>query len=118
MAPSTEWEEKIAAERQKREEDHSKALLSDIEQRRQSEIDAANADFYNKYSGIYQDEEALNERLFEIDMSALADRMAALKEGSEEWLDTRAEMTQRENERQLYLRVLCHRTIRRRATTR
>ena len=98
-----QWEEKIAAERQKREEDHSKALLSDIEQRRQSEIDAANADFYNKDSGIYQDEEALNERLFEIDMSALADRMAALKEGSEEWLDTRAEMTQRENERQLYL---------------
>lgn len=98
-----QWEEKIAAERQKREEDHSKALLSDIEQRRQSEIDAANADFYNKNSDIYQDEEALNERLFEIDMSALADRMAALKEGSEEWLDTRAEMTQRENERQLYL---------------
>lgn len=98
-----QWEEKIAAERQKREEDHSKALLSDIEQRRQSEIDAANADFYSKDSSIYQDEEALNERLFEIDMSALADRMAALKEGSEEWLDTRAEMTQREHERQLYL---------------
>ena len=98
-----QWQEKIADERRKREEDHSKALISDIELNRQREIEAANRDFNDINSNIYHDEEALNERLFEIDMSALADRIAALKEGSQEWLDARAELTQRENERQLYL---------------
>lgn len=98
-----QWQEKIADERRKREEDHSKALISDIELNRQREIEAANRDYNDINSNIYHDEEALNERLFEIDMSALADRIAALKEGSQEWLDARAELTQRENERQLYL---------------
>ena len=98
-----QWQEKIADERRKREEDHSKALASDIELNRQREIEAAKRDFNDSNSSIYNDEEALNERLFEIDMSALADRIAALKEGSQEWLDARAEMTLHENEHQLYL---------------
>ena len=98
-----QWQEKIADERRKREEDHTKALKSDIELNRQRELEAATRDYNNSNSKIYHDEEALNERLFEIDMSALADRIAALKEGSQEWLDARAELTQRENERQLYL---------------
>ena len=98
-----QWQEKIADEQRKREEDHSKALISDIEINRQREIEAANRDYNDSNSKIYHDEVALDERLFEIDMSALADRIAAYKEGSQEWLDARAEMTQRENERQLYL---------------
>lgn len=98
-----QWQEKIADEQRKREEDHSKALISDIELNRQREIEAANRDYNDSNSKIYHDEVALDERLFEIDMSALADRIAAYKEGSQEWLDARAEMTQRENERQLYL---------------
>lgn len=98
-----QWQEKIAEEQRKREDDHSKALISDIELNRQREIEAANRDYNDSNSDIFHDEEALNERLFEIDMSALADRIAALKEGSQEWLDARNEMTQRENEHQLYL---------------
>ena len=98
-----QWQEKIADEQRKREEDHSKALISDIELNRQREIEAANRDYNDSNSKIYHDEVALDERLFENDMSALADRIAAYKEGSQEWLDARAEMTQRENERQLYL---------------
>ena len=85
---------------------HSKkndSRLSRTQVNRQREIEAANRDYNDINSNIYHDEEALNERLFEIDMSALADRIAALKEGSQEWLDARAELTQRENERQLYL---------------
>lgn len=100
---SGQWQEKIADEQRKREEDHSKALISDIELNRQREIEAANRDYNDSNSKIYHDEVALDERLFENDMSALADRIAAYKEGSQEWLDARAEMTQRENERQLYL---------------
>lgn len=98
-----QWQEKIADECRKREDDHSKALVSDIELNRQREIEAANRDFNDSNSDMFRDEEALNERLFEIDMSSLADRIAALKEGSQQWLDARAEMTQRENEYQIYL---------------
>lgn len=98
-----QWQEKIAEEQRKREDDHSKALISDIELNRQREVEAANRDYNDSNSNVYHNEEALNERLFEIDMSALADRIAALKEGSQEWLDARNEMTQRENEHQLYL---------------
>lgn len=99
-----QWQEKIADEQLQRSKDHSKGLLSDIEQERQSHINAAYNDFHNVGSEIYHNEDALNERLYEIDMTALADRVAALQEGSEEWLDTRAEMTQRETEHDLYLR--------------
>lgn len=99
-----QWQEKIADEQLQRSKDHSKGLLSDIEQERQQHINAAYNDFHDVGSEIYHNEEALNERLYEIDMTALADRVAALQEGSEEWLDTRAEMTQRESEHDLYLR--------------
>lgn len=99
-----QWQEKIADEQLQRSKDHSKGLLSDIEQERQSHINAAYNDYHDVSSEIYHNEEALNERLYEIDMTALADRVATLQEGSEEWLDTRAEMTQRETEHDLYLR--------------
>ncbi|WP_440425076.1 phage tail tape measure protein [Prevotella sp.] len=99
-----QWQEKIADEQLQRSKDHSKGLLSDIEQERQRHINAAYNDYHDVSSEIYHNEEALNERLYEIDMTALADRVAALQEGSEEWLDTRAEMTQRETEHDLYLR--------------
>lgn len=99
-----QWQEKIADEQLQRSKDHSKGLLSDIEQERQSHINAAYNDYHDVSSEIYHNEEALNERLYEIDMTALADRVATLQEGSEEWLDTRAEMTQRETEHDLYIR--------------
>lgn len=98
-----QWQDEIAKEGQKKQEDHQKALLSDVEINHQREIYAANEDFNDPNSEIYHNEEALNERLFEIDMAALADRTAVLQEGSQEWLDSKAEMTQKEEEHELYL---------------
>ena len=77
---------------------HNKFLLKDIVKRNQLEVAQAHADFLNVNSEIYMNEEALNERLYEIDMSAMADRIAALREGSEEWLDAKDEMERAELE--------------------
>ena len=77
---------------------HNKFLLKDIVKRNQLEVAQAHADFLNVNSKIYMNEEALNERLYEIDMSAMADRIAALREGSEEWLDAKDEMERAELE--------------------
>lgn len=90
--------DEIARENLREEEDKIKLNLADIERRRQRELAEAQADFRNASSEIYLNEEALNERLFEIDMSAMADRVEALKEGSEEWLSARADMEQAERE--------------------
>lgn len=99
-----QWQDEIAKEQSSREEDHTKALLSDIELDRQKEALAAQKDYESPSSDIYHDEIALNERLFDIDMSAMADRLAALQEGSGEWLDTKAEMTRKEEEHEISLR--------------
>lgn len=77
---------------------HNKFMLKDIIKRNQLEVAQAHADFLNVNSEIYMNEEALNERLYEIDMSAMADRIAALREGSEEWLDAKDEMERAELE--------------------
>lgn len=90
--------DEIARENLREEEDKIKLNLADIERRRQRELAEAQADFRNASSEIYLNEEALNERLFEIDMSAMTDRVKALKEGSEEWLSARADMEQAERE--------------------
>lgn len=99
-----QMQEEIASEQTEREKDHAKAMILDIEAYRQKAINQANNEFEDPKSDMYHDEEALNERLFEIDMTALADRKAALAEGTEEWLDVSAEMTQKEEERALYLK--------------
>ena len=98
-----QWQDEVAKEEQKKQEDNQKALLSDVELNRQRETFTANEDYNKPDSEIYHNEEALNERLFEIDMAALADRTAVLQEGSQEWLDAKAEMTQKEEEHELYL---------------
>lgn len=77
---------------------HNKFMLKDIVKRNQLEVAQAQADFLNVNSEIYMNEEALNERLYEIDMSAMADRIATLREGSEEWLDAKDEMERAELE--------------------
>ena len=99
-----QMQEEIASEQTEREKDHAKAMILDIEAYRQKAINQANNEFEDSKSDMYHDEEALNEQLFEIDMTALADRKAALAEGTEEWLDVSAEMTQKEEEHALYLK--------------
>lgn len=98
-----QWQDEIAKEEQQKTEDHQKALLSDIAMRKDEEGNQANKDFYNPQSEIYRNEEALNERLFEIDMSAQADKIAALQEGTQEWMDAKAELNKKEEDRELYL---------------
>ncbi len=99
-----QMQEEIASEQTEREKDHVKAMVLDIEAYRQKSINQANNKFEDPKSDMYHDEEALNERLFEIDMTALADRKTALTEGTEEWLNVSAEMTQKEEERAIYLK--------------
>lgn len=99
-----QMQEEIASEQTEREKDHVKARVLDIEAYRQKSINQANNKFEDPKSDMYHDEEALNERLFEIDMTALADRKTALTEGTEEWLNVSAEMTQKEEERAIYLK--------------
>lgn len=98
-----QWQDEIAKEEQKKSEDRQKALLSDIALKKEEEENQANKDYYNPESDIYKNEEALNERLFEIDMSAQADKVAALQEGTQEWLDAKAELSKKEEEHELYL---------------
>lgn len=50
---------------------------------------------------LYQNEEAVNERLYLNDLSALQKRQAIYKKGTEEWLDLQAEIEQLEGEHKL-----------------
>lgn len=72
--------------------------IKDIEARRQLTAAKLNAMYYDRNNTLYMNDAALNEALFENDMSALADRIALLEEGSEDWFELRAEMEQREQE--------------------
>ncbi len=100
-----EIEKKIAEENLKKEEDHTKSLLSEVEKRRMMEQIEAKTDYKTPGSDIYLKEQALNERLFEIDMSAMADRIAILKEGSQEWFAAKAEMEQKEIDHSIELQL-------------
>lgn len=82
--------------------DATKKLQEDeIENQRIATAAKLNEQFYNKDSEIYMNEAALNEALYENDMSALADRIAMENEGSEEWLQLKAEMEQKELDHQM-----------------
>lgn len=89
-----------AEEEKKADEDHTKFLESDTEKRYQMEVALANAAFNNKNNAAYQNEDVLNERLYEAEMTQLADKLALEKANSEDWLNTKAEMEQRELDHQ------------------
>ena len=63
------------------------------------------AQYYDVNSKIYQNDTALNEALYKNDVEAMKKRLALYKdrEGSEEWLDLKAEMEQAELDHQLQM---------------
>ena len=84
------YAEDMASELQKRDEDNLKMSLNNIERNRQLAIAQANIDYVNQASKIYRNDAALQERLFQIEVEASDARIAALKAGSEQWLDEKA----------------------------
>ncbi len=73
-------------------------------ERLQKEADIK-AQYYDINSKIYQNDTALNEALYENDVEAMKKRLALYKdrEGSEEWLDIKAEMEQASLDHQLQM---------------
>lgn len=77
---------------------HDEAIIKmtekDIE--REKLLNEANikAQYYDKNSAIYQNDIALDEALYQNEVSAMDKRLKLYNEGSEEWLDLKAEMEQ------------------------
>ena len=76
-----------------------------IERERLQNEASIKAQYYDVNSKIYQNDTALNEALYKNDVEAMKKRLALYKdrEGSEEWLDLKAEMEQAELDHQLQM---------------
>lgn len=76
-----------------------------IERERLQKEASIKAQYYDVNSKIYQNDTALNEALYKNDVEAMKKRFALYKdrEGSEEWLDLKAEMEQAELDHQLQM---------------
>ena len=76
-----------------------------IERERLLKEASIKAQYYDVNSKIYQNDTALNEALYKNDVEAIKKRLALYKdrEGSEEWLDLKAEMEQAELDHQLQM---------------
>lgn len=88
---------------------HDDAILKmneqTIERERLQKEASIKAQYYDVNSKIYQNDTALNEALYKNDVEAMKKRLALYKdrEGSEEWLDLKAEMEQAELDHQLQM---------------
>lgn len=76
-----------------------------IERERLLKEASIKAQYYDVNSKIYQNDTALNEALYKNDVEAMKKRLELYKdrEGSEEWLDLKAEMEQTELDHQLQM---------------
>lgn len=88
---------------------HDAAILKmneqTIERERLQKEASIKAQYNDASSAIYQNDTALNEALYKNDVEAMKKRLALYKdrEGSEEWLDLKAEMEQAELDHQLQM---------------
>lgn len=88
---------------------HDAAILKmneqSIERERLQKEASIKAQYNDANSAIYQNDTALNEALYKNDVEAMKKRLALYKdrEGSEEWLDLKAEMEQAELDHQLQM---------------
>lgn len=77
---------------------HDEAIIKmkekDIERERLLNEANIKAQYYDKNSAIYQNDIALDEALYQNEVSAMDKRLKLYNEGSEEWLDLKAEMEQ------------------------
>ncbi len=90
-----EIEKKKADEILKYEQEITKAQLSEIRRRTALEKAAAKVDFNDRSSVAYQNEDLLNERLFQIEMEGLRQRLAVTGKGTQEYFDIQSELTER-----------------------
>jgi TP901 family phage tail tape measure protein len=76
-----------------------------IERERLQKEASIKAQYNDASSAIYQNDTALNEALYKNDVEAMKKRLALFKdrEGSEEWMDLKAEMEQAELDHQLQM---------------
>lgn len=86
-------------------EDRLKTEMQDIETRKARKIAAANTAFNDLSSELYANEEMLNERLYQIDIEAMQERLEHMRRmnltGTQEYLAITTELEQRQNERRL-----------------
>ena len=86
---------------------HDDAILKMNEQTIERERLQKEASIKSQYndanSAIYQNDIALDEAIYQNDADAMQKRLALYNEGSEEWLDLKAEMEQAELEHQLQM---------------
>lgn len=88
---------------------HDDAILKmneqTIERERLQKEASIKAQYYDVNSKIYQNDTALNEALYQNDVEAMKKRLELYKdrEGSEEWLDLKAEIEQAELDHQLQM---------------
>jgi TP901 family phage tail tape measure protein len=88
---------------------HDAAILKmneqTIERERLQKEASIKAQYNDASSAIYQNDTALNEALYKNDVEAMKKRLALFqdREGSEEWLDLKAEMEQAELDHQLQM---------------
>lgn len=74
-----------------------------IERERLQKEASIKAQYNDASSAIYQNDTALNEAIYQNDADAMQKRLALYNEGSEEWLDLKAEMEQASLDHQLQM---------------
>lgn len=91
--------------RQKTIEALGKLNEQEIEHERIAKEAKINAMFYDESSDIFLNERAMNEALFRNDIEALNKRLNLYKTGTEEWLDIKAEIEEKQNQHQYDLQA-------------
>lgn len=86
---------------QEHNEETTKMNLKNIEIEQQQRDAAIKAQFYNKDSASYMDEDAVNEALFQSTQEALKKKLNVYGKGTEEWLNTQAELEDNSRQHQL-----------------
>jgi TP901 family phage tail tape measure protein len=99
-----EIEKHIAEEQKAMQDDEQKSSIKELERDKAKQEADARLQFYNDpASKIYQNEEALNERLFEIDYEAQKEKVKILTMGTEEWFDAQDQLAEMQREHKLSL---------------
>lgn len=86
---------------QRYNEERREADLKSIEVEKQQRDAAIKAQYYDKNSSIYMNEDAANEALFQSDQNALKKQMALFGEGTRDWLELRNQLEDNDRQHQL-----------------
>jgi hypothetical protein len=101
---SREYDDILRSEekaKQDHDEEKLKMNLKAIEVEQQQRDAAIKAQYYNKDSEIYMDEDAVNEALFQSDQEALKKKQKLYGQGTEDWLELQSELEDNERQHQL-----------------